>query len=292
MVARADEATGLLSQVTQSALPEGALVPSVRGANILDRAAVVKALQTALERVKLNSRDLTLILPDAAVRVLLLDFDTLPAKVNEALPVIRFRLSKLLPFSSDTCALSYQVLSQTRGAMQVLAVATPMEVLAEYESVAREAGFEPGSVLPSTVAAMGSLTVTEAALLLNVDEFSVTTAIVRRGDLLLHRTIDLHPATTVSEAAEGESVVAVTHAVSVEVELHQALSVAAAYYEDVVGVAPREVYVAGSAEQKMVEQIAHELDLDLREIASSSDVLVGAGVRHALLGGVRGAAAL
>ena len=69
----------------------------------------------------------------SAVRVLLLDFDELPAKAAEALPVVRFRLKKLLPFDADDAAVSYQVMATSKVGMQVLAVAMPREVLAEYE---------------------------------------------------------------------------------------------------------------------------------------------------------------
>ena len=38
------------------------------------------------------------IVPDAAVRVMLVEFDTLPSDHEEALGVVRFRLKKSLPF--------------------------------------------------------------------------------------------------------------------------------------------------------------------------------------------------
>jgi type IV pilus assembly protein PilM len=123
---------------------------------------------------------------------LLLDFDTLPAKATEALPVVRFRLKKLLPFDADDAVVSYQVMSSEKGLVRVLAVAVPRDVLAEYESVVREAGFEPGAVLPSTLAACAGMHEIEAAaLLVNAGETGVTTAIVQGGILLLHRTVDL-----------------------------------------------------------------------------------------------------
>ena len=135
---------------------------------------------------------MTLIVPDAAVRVLLLDFDELPAKPAEALPVVRFRLKKLLPFDADDAAVSYQVMSASKDLLQVLAVAMPREVLADYESVVREAGFEPGAVLPSTLAALAGLPEGDAPLLVvNAGREGVTTAIVKAGVLLLHRTVDL-----------------------------------------------------------------------------------------------------
>ncbi len=60
---------------------------------------------------------MTVVVPDAAVRVLLLDFDQLPSKIAEALPVVRFRLKKLLPFDADTAAVSYQVMASERGSV-------------------------------------------------------------------------------------------------------------------------------------------------------------------------------
>lgn len=162
------------------------------GGDASGRAAVVAAVRKALEAVALRSREVTLVVPDAAVRVLLLDFDELPAKLAEALPVVRFRLKKLLPFDADDAAISYQVMATAKDSVQVLAVAMPRELLADYESVVREAGFEPGAVLPSTLAALAGLPEAEApALVVNAGRSGVTTAIVKAGVLLLHRTVDL-----------------------------------------------------------------------------------------------------
>ena len=196
VAARSEDAQAMISAAAYSLFAEGIVVPSLKPVNISRRAETVVAVRKALEAVALKERQTTVVLPDAAVRVLLLDFDALPAKVAEALPVVRFRLKKLLPFDADEAVISYQVMSTQRGLVRVLAVAVPKDVLAEYESVIREAGFEPGAVLPSTLAACAGLTEMEAAtLLVNAGETSITTAIVQGGVLLLHRTVDL--------AAEG-----------------------------------------------------------------------------------------
>ena len=68
-----------------------------------------------MEAVALKERQTSVVVPDAAVRVLLLDFDSLPAKAAEALPVVRFRLKKLLPFDADDAVVSYQVMSSEKG---------------------------------------------------------------------------------------------------------------------------------------------------------------------------------
>lgn len=197
VAARATQPGAPLEAVARAALAEGAVMPSLRPGNLVDGVAVVAALRRVMDSIGLraNSRaaDVTLIIPDGAVRVLLLDFDTLPNKLSEALPLVRFRLKKLVPFETNDAVVSFQVMSSARNAVRVLAVAIPQDVLSEYENAVREAGFEPGAVLPSTLAALPALSGPEPALLANASSASITTAIVREGILLLHRSIDLQP---------------------------------------------------------------------------------------------------
>jgi type IV pilus assembly protein PilM len=199
LAARAEDAAAALSAISYGVLGPGSVLPGLKPGNVARRPAVVAAVRKALEAVMLKERQTSLVLPDAAVRVLLLDFDALPAKPAEALPVVRFRLKKLLPFDADDAVVSYQVMPagrSDRNVVRVAAVAIPREVLAEYESVVREAGFEPGAVLPSTLAALSGLSEDEeSTLVVNAGESSVTTAIVEGNLLLLHRMVDF--------AAEG-----------------------------------------------------------------------------------------
>ena len=196
VAARSPEPGAPLAAVAHVPLAEAAVVPNLKPGNIADRVGTISALRRALEQIgaRANARnaDLTLIIPDAAVRVLLLDFDSLPNKLSEALPIVRFRLKKLLPFEADDAMVSFQIMSTSRTVVRVLAVAIPRDVLSEYESVAREAGFEPGAVLPSTLAALAGLEEGEgSALLVNAHASGVTTAIVRAGITLLHRSVEM-----------------------------------------------------------------------------------------------------
>lgn len=182
--------------VAYGRLADGAILPGLRPGNVADRVAVIAAVRRALEQVGARSNgrnsELTLVIPDGAVRVLLLDFDALPSKLSEALPLVRFRLKKLLPFDADEAMVSFQVMSSSRNLLRVLAVAMPRDVLAEYETAVREAGFEPGAVLPSTLACLAGLQEPDGAhLLLNAHHHGVTAAIVRGGVLLLHRAVEL-----------------------------------------------------------------------------------------------------
>jgi type IV pilus assembly protein PilM len=199
VAARAEDAAARLTAVARVVVAEGAVVPGLKVGNIVDRAGLVAAIRSALDEVagkgseRVVGRDVTVIVPDAAVRVLLLDFDQLPSKAAEALPVVRFRLKKLLPFDADAASVSYQVMASERGAVRVMAVAMPKDVLAEYEDVVAAAGYLPGAVLPSTLASLAGLDSTETpVLVVNAGQGGVTTAIVKGGILLLHRALDLN----------------------------------------------------------------------------------------------------
>lgn len=195
-----------------------------------DRNAVSAALKSALDSVSTNGRNWTLVLPDGCTRVLMLDFDTLPAKSQEILPLVRFRLRRMIPFDADTAAVSFQLLKPLstagkEGSIQVIVAAMPAEVRDEIESLMRETEREPGTLLPATLAALAAVPDTGSHLLVHTGQQSITTAITRNGELLLYRR------TEHSEAEPGE--------------MAQAVLVAAAYYEDTLHVPLEEVWVAG-----------------------------------------------
>lgn len=361
VAARSAEAAGPLEAVARAVLSDSAIAPSLKPGNIADRVAVAAAVRRTLEQVgaRSNSRgdDITLVIPDSAVRVLLLDFDALPNRLSEALPLVRFRLKKLLPFDADEAMVSFQVMSTGKAGVRVLAVAIPRDVLSEYETAAREAGFEPGAVIPSTLAALAALDDAEPVLLVNANALGITTAIARAGILLLHRSVDLQEpasgtpanlppllfdATGLFEASvpgmplPGSGLPLVDpHETAAEwaaqqplpehgrdpygrahlepqpgngaedlqpaplaAEIAQAVSVAAAYFEDTLAVTPERVLSAGpiGAEQLrwiLVEQGVAEADgLRVRELVDSAAIgadAASAAVPRAWLSGVLGA---
>ncbi len=209
-------------------LPEGALTPGLKVPNLASRPAVIDAMNQALDATSPRDRTLTLVVPDAAARVLLLDFDTLPASRQEALPVVRFRLRKMLPFDVEAAAVSYQAMAHRNDAVSVLVTVMPAEVLAEYEAAVREAGYEPGAVLPSTLAAVAVLGSEGASLVVNHNGNSVTTAVAQSDELLLHRSIDLP-----------------TEAGAREEEIARAVITTLAWYEDTLHAVPASIGYAG-----------------------------------------------
>jgi type IV pilus assembly protein PilM len=209
-------------------LHPGALLPGIGEPNIRSAEAVSDAIRSALSQVSPRSRAVTLILPDTVVRVFMLDFDTLPARPAEAISVLRFRLRKMVPFDVEHAGVSYQVLSQQKNEWKVLTAVLPGPILAEYEAAVRAAGYDPGAVLPSSLAALEAIDSMEAVLAANLSPLALTTSIANGSDLLLHRTLDLpeNPALRLSEIQRG-------------------IAVAAAYFEDKLQAPARTLHYAG-----------------------------------------------
>ena len=301
VAACAPESSGLIAATSSASLPHGAYSPSLRTGSIANPATFVDSLRSALDLIAPRARDLTLIVPDSAARVLLLDFDSLPSRASEALPIIIFRLKKLLPFEPEHAAVSYQVMSSANDQLRVLAAALPRELVEEYESAARDAGYLPGSILPSTLAALPLLPAHNAspALLINANPYAFTSAIVRNGVLELHRTLDFTE--SLAPLPEDAPIPALPPAASaprdVSPEIAQAVSIAAAYFEDTLGVAPTEIISIGSIDAASLTQMIADGGYStppIRDAVSPSLLLTeaaSANTPRSLLAGVAGSLA-
>jgi type IV pilus assembly protein PilM len=157
--------------------------------NLREGTAVRQAIESALGSLSARSRDVIAILPDNSARVVLLDFETLPSKAEEAEAVVRFRLKKSLPFDPDDARISYHAQS-TGKTMQVVAAVVLKKVLEEYESAFRDAGYNAGVVMPSMLAAVGAVDAERPTLVVKVDARTIGIAILNQDQLLLFRTLE------------------------------------------------------------------------------------------------------
>ena len=131
------------------------MVPDLVEGNLRQRDAVKAAVEATLDSVAGRTHDVIAVVPDAAVRVVLLEFDTLPSDSAEAAGVVRFRMKKSLPFDVDKARVSYHAQKSKDGVRVVAAVALA-SVVEDYEAAIRDAGYSPGVVLPSMLAALGA----------------------------------------------------------------------------------------------------------------------------------------
>lgn len=271
------------SEILSSFAPlrPGIFSAGLKSPNFNDRAAVSSAVRQSLDEVRLRETKITVVIPDAAVRVLLLDFDSLPPKTAEVLPIIRFRLRKLVPFEVEDAAVSYQVIPSKDTLVRTVVAVCPAAVLAEYESAVREAGYEPGAVLPSTLAALAAVNAEDSALVVNRNANTVTTAITRQNTLLLHRTLELTEKDLLPDENER---------LTLE-EMQQSISVAIAYFEDSLASLPRQLLVCGTGGAEELGQMLGDIAIPVRDLVPTPGNGNLSSIPAGMLAGVVGALA-
>ena len=253
-------------------LPAGTVVPGIEEPNLRAPDVVAAAIRSALGKVSPRGRAGTLVLPDLLVRVFVLDFDSLPGKPAEAIPVLRFRLRKMVPFDAEHAGVSYQVLAQSKSECRVLTAVMPGPVLEEYEAAVRAAGYEPGAVLPSSLAALEMAESMEAVLAANLNRVGITTLIANGQDLLLYRTLDLpdDPAERIAE-------------------IQRNIAVAAAYYEDKLGARPLRLHYAGNRETAEFASWINDPELTVVELTPRPESGAVTSLGHESIAAVAGA---
>jgi type IV pilus assembly protein PilM len=276
VVAAATPAAGQPAVYATEALPAFSVTPGLLEGNLIDPPVVSAAIRAALGQVQPRVRSVTIVVPDSAVRVFVLDFDTLPAKLDEALPVLRFRLRKSVPFDVEQAGISYQVLSEGSSRLEtqwkVLAAIIPGPVLAEYEGVVRSAGYEPGVVLPASLAALSAIESQEAVLAVNLSTRSLTTSIVLGNDILLYRTVEL--------PLEPEAQ---------KVEVQRSIAVAAAFFEDRLQVRPHRVLCSGVLSAREFAELVDDPALAVGEVVARPEVGMTSAVGRQSVAAVTGA---
>ena len=80
LAGRVSERGDTVETCAASELAPGSVVPDLLEANLRERKRVFDAIRETLGSLSSRSRDVIAVLPDAAVRVMLLDFETLPAE--------------------------------------------------------------------------------------------------------------------------------------------------------------------------------------------------------------------
>ncbi len=137
-------------------------------------------------------RPAAVILPDYAARVSILDFDSFPSGPEEQLSLVRFRVKKTIPFDIDSAAVSYFVQPGTnKKKIEVLAVTVAMEVMARYEALFRSAGYHPGVVTTSALAALNLYRGHGNAVVVKLSGRALTVAVISEATVKLFRCVSL-----------------------------------------------------------------------------------------------------
>ena len=173
-------------------LPAGALVPSLTGQNLVDRAAVVAAIKAVIDRIG-RPKKVALVVPDLATRVSLVRFDQLPASRDDLDQLIRWQVKKSAPFPIEEASLTWTPGSQAiDGAHEFVVALARRDVIREYESACEGAGLHAGLVDLSTFSVVncflaGGRVPTGDWLVVQVRSDYTSIAIMRGADVIFFR---------------------------------------------------------------------------------------------------------
>lgn len=248
--------TGSLDGYAVELLPPGALLPSAVETNIVNPAAVKAAVSSVCERLRAKEEDVALVLPDTVIRVFVQHFEDFPRTAEEAVPMLRWKLKKSVPFEADETVISYMRQAPKETGVDVVTAIARLRIIREYESLVEAAGCYPGVVQSSSLSAIALLDDSQSTLLARVSGSTLTTAIVRQSVLCGYRCTEL--------PASGEQL-------TPQMLLEEVFPVAA-YYQDTWNESIKSVRVAGLGNRlpEFISALAQEFRCDVGSLNASA----------------------
>ena len=233
----------------------GSVMPSPVETNVTQPDAVRSALRAVFNRVPDRGGPIALLVPDPVVRVFILPFDSLPRRNDEALPVLRWRLKKSVPFDVDETVVSWMRQAGPQGHLEVVTAVARKGIIREYEEIVENLGARSIIVLSSTLATLPLLEERGATLLARISGKTLTTVIVNGSNLCVYRATEM----------PAEADVLETHTVLEEI------FPALAYYQDTWGATIDRARLAGFGprEPEFREALETELRLPVAPLADS-----------------------
>jgi len=190
----------------------------------------------------------------------LLEFDTLPSDSEEAAGVVRFRMKKSLPFDVDKARVSYHA-HKTGDGVRVVAAVALASVLEDYETAFRQAGFSPGVLLPSMLAALGAAEGQRPTLVVKVDARTTSIAILNADQLQLFRTLENTRGVTIT----GE-------------QLAEDVYPSVVFFQDTYHLNIEKIFVAGLSDTgSAAPALRAQTGADVQELVNSSQLGVSTG---------------
>jgi hypothetical protein len=172
-------------------LQPGSIVPSAVETNVMDSADARSTLARVCSRLDISDEDTALLLPDPVVRVFMQRFGEFPKSHKEALPFLRWKLKKSVPFDIEDTTISYVRRPTQENGVDVIVVVARLRVVREYEELVESVGLNAGVVLSSSLAALDLFEDRRLTLLARIADSVLTTAVLRDGVLCGYRCTEL-----------------------------------------------------------------------------------------------------
>lgn len=172
-------------------LPPGSLVCSPVQPNLTNSAAVAQALREVIGRVRGRRREVALLVPDAVIRVFIMPFESFPRRASQAVPLLRWRLKKSIPFDSEEAVISWMRQAAPETGLEIVAAVARTSVIREYEQAVEAAGMLAGVVLSSTLAALPLVEDSRVVLVARQNGTFLTTAILTGQRIFVYRCTEM-----------------------------------------------------------------------------------------------------
>jgi len=180
-----------LNAFAVAGIPGGYVKPSAVESNLSDAAAVRLAVEKVLREIDVRNQPVALFVPDEVIRVFVLHFDVFPRAASEAIPMLRWRLKKSVPFEAEETLISYMRQSPRDEGVDILTSLARLRIVKEYENLLESSGVTAGVVLSSTLATIPLLRDDRPTMLARLSGTTLTTVIAREGVLAGYRCTDL-----------------------------------------------------------------------------------------------------
>ena len=183
--------TGGLDGFAVEVIPPGSILPSAVETNIVNLGAVKTAFEGVCTRLRAKNEEAAILLPDPVIRVFVQHFDEFPRSPQEAIPMLKWKLKKSVPFEVEETLVSYMRQAPREGGVDVVTALGRLRIVREYEALAEAVGLQPGVVLSSSLVAVTLLEDRKPTLLARISGAALTTAIVRDVVLCGYRCTEL-----------------------------------------------------------------------------------------------------
>lgn len=246
---------GFVDACAVEPLQVGSIMPSPVENNVTQPDAVRSALRAVFNRVPDRGAPVALLIPDLVVRVFILPFDSLPRRSDEAMPVIRWRLKKSVPFDVEDTVVSWMRQAGLHGNLEVVTAIARRSILREYEEIVESLGARSCISLSSTLATLPLLEERGATLLARISGKTLTTVIVNGANLCVYRATDM--------LAESDLLDSAT--------ILQEIYPAVAYYQDTWGATIDRARLAGFGprERELRQILEQELKFTVNSLGDS-----------------------
>lgn len=146
------EPTPGFSHVRHTAYPPNALGAGASGTPLFTREAIAEAVEAARRQAGGRLTRASVVFPDGWARMLPIDFDTLPQRLEAAREMVVWKLKKLLPGVTSDLSVVFREMPPLVGEKRLLVAAAPAETLHSVEQAFDAAGVRVGALAPASLA--------------------------------------------------------------------------------------------------------------------------------------------